>query len=109
LEVSFKNKKIREICEDNNTANKHFGPIVTQKLQNRIADLISANSIFEIIVGSPTEIRNSNRSYYQIQLNKGYFLLIRSNHTENKMLIKGNTDWTKVYRIMITEIKKENE
>lgn len=106
--VSFINKDIREIFEDKYITNENYSQIIAQLLHNRIADLFSANSIYDIIVGSPKEIFIENKSYFQIQLKDGYSIILKPVIVNSKETETNNTDWTKVNRIMITEIRNGN-
>lgn len=107
--IAFDNRKIRNICEEENEALSELSEQVVIKLKSRLADLAAATSVKDIIVGNPCEIINNSRSDYKIDLCDGYILIFAANHVNNPKMENGSIDWLKVKRIKILEIKERNE
>ena len=105
--ISFKNKKIRAICEDEIIAIQYLGGEVALKLQSRLADLTAAKCVNDIIAGNPSEVLNTPFPNYKIDLLNNYIIIFAANNVELPLLHKG-IDWTKVNRIKILEINKDN-
>ena len=104
MELAFKNKKIRQLCENEEKAKLSYGVEVAKKLQNRLADLSAAFSVEALPVGKPREI-NENPSCFTVDLCNGYGIFFYPNHPKNPVLKTGKVDWSKVRRIKIFEIK----
>lgn len=106
--ISFNNKKIRAICEEEEIAFEEFSEQVVVKLQDRLADIAAANNVLDIIIGNPIEIKIDNISCYKVDLTSNYILTFTANNTNIPKLENGNVDWSKVNRVKILEIKEQN-
>lgn len=107
--ISFDNRKIRKICEDEIEAQKEFGIQVSIKLQNRLADLAAANSVNDIIIGNPSELKNTPYSNYKVDLCNNYILIFAVNNINVSQNDDGSINWSEVNRIKILEIKEHYE
>lgn len=103
LEIAFETKSLRHLCETNQLARRKLGDNVAVKLQARLADLSSANSIDDVIVGYPRLI---DEETYVLSLSDEYQLSFIQNHPSAPINGTGRLDWKQVRRIKITEIKK---
>lgn len=104
--ISFLNKKIREVCENIESANEYLEPNVIQILNNRLSDFESANNLSEIPTGNIEELREEKNSYFTIELIKNYKLIFVNNCIN---LDESNyLEWVKITRIKITDIHNEN-
>jgi hypothetical protein len=106
LELSFANRAIRMVCEDEDDAKAKFGLAVATELQSRLADLDAALSIKDLLAGRPKEINDTIS--FQVQLSDGYKLIFSANHVTNPQK-DGKIDWELVRRIKITEIENNYE
>ncbi|WP_412476759.1 hypothetical protein [Flavobacterium sp. TBRC 19031] len=102
--ISFDNRKIRKICEDEIEAQNEFGIQVSIKLQNRLADLAAAKSVTDIIIGNPCEIENTPYPNYKVDLCNNYILIFTVNNIIIPQLEDGSINWSEVNRIKILEI-----
>ena len=105
--LSFANKEIREICEDENKAKLILGLDVAIKLQSRLAELRAYYFADEVIFGSPITTNNTGFSFpvYRVDLLiKDFKLIFCGNHIKNPLKEDGSIDWTKVSRIKILHI-----
>ena len=103
--ISFQNKTLREVCEQKQQAIEVFGESVAHKLHNRLADIMAAENVSDLIVGSPEEIFINDKPCYLIKASKKTGIIFESSHPKTPMLPKGTIDWSQVSRIKITEIK----
>lgn len=104
MEISFKTKKIREICEIQATSLDLFGAENSLRLQNRLADLCAAHVIHDIVVGKPTMIKNGTNTMYQLNFSEDKNILLVANHVNNPINDSGEIDWDLVTRIKIVSI-----
>ena len=104
LIISFENKELRSICENESEAQTKLGLNVAMKLKNRLSDLSAANSVNELIAGSPSKI---NDDLYRINLIENHFILFSSNHIQTPLLESGEINWNEVSRIKILKIPNE--
>lgn len=107
--ISFDNRKIRKICEDEIEARSEFGIQVSTKLQNRLADLAAAISVTDIIIGNPCELKNTPYPNYKVDLYNNYILIFAANNVIVSQNGNGSINWSEVNRIKILEIKEHYE
>ncbi|KAA3609685.1 MAG: hypothetical protein D8M58_21580 [Calditrichaeota bacterium] len=107
MEIAFKSKKLRDICQNELTAKKELGYKVSTKLKHRLADIRAAGTIFEIVVGNPRELLES-KSNYIMDIGENYIIRFSANHVNNPRTSDQKIDWKKVTRIKILSIE-ENE
>ena len=103
LEIAFKTKKLREICEDCNKAEELLGEDVSRKLASRLSDLRACESIEQLPVGNPSEVVIGGKRTISINIAQKVHLYFSSNHVSQSK--NNRVDWSKVYRIKIVQIE----
>lgn len=73
------------------------------QLQNRLADMFSAKSPLELIVGRPAPIDKKSLTY-KVDLHDGLAILFLPNNLTIPKLQDGSVDWSNITRIKIQEI-----
>lgn len=106
MKVSFNNIKIRDLCRDKEIAISIIGEKASLKLQNRLADLFSAKSPLELIVGDPSPLSKNSLSY-RVKLDDDWVLIFSANNLQLPKNDDGSLKWALVTRIKIDQIKKE--
>jgi proteic killer suppression protein len=107
LILAFASKALREICEDEEQAERRFGKKVAERLKHRLADLEAAPAVTDLIAGRP-QLQNPSGNY-SVRLMDGFCLEFAANHVKNPLDHKGNLDWNKVNRIQIVRIGKSHD
>lgn len=102
---SYSNIQIREICENEECADKQLGVKIALSLRRRLADLIVAESINELPLGNPIEI---NKGLIKLTIEDDFILLFEANHVSNPELENGDIDWSHVNRIKIIKIESND-
>ncbi len=100
--VSFETPELRVLCEDPNVAKTKLGDDVARLLRARLADLRSADGLFDLPTGNP---RINGGNYF---LDLGTFATLRwepygksAEPAEN-----GHLDWGRVNRLKLVRIDK---
>jgi hypothetical protein len=101
LQLAFDTKHLRNLCESSADAITELGQDLARDLMQRLADLDSAVTIKDILLGQP---RVSETGDLVIDLMRGYRLQCRANHPNNPKITTGAIDWNKVSRIKIVGI-----
>lgn len=101
--ISFENIEIRTICEDTDVAHSTLGSAVAVTLQTRLAELIVAETVKDLLVGDPNELEDE--PFYKIELNDGYRLVFCSNHVKPPVMDE-KINWAQVTRIKMLKIEK---
>lgn len=103
---SYSNIQIREICENEKCADEQLGTKIALSLRKRLADLVAAETICELPLGKPVEIK---KGLVKLTLEDDFILLLEANHVSNPELKNGDIDWNDVHRIKIIKIGNIND
>lgn len=104
MEIAFRTKLLRSICEYEHVAHSHLCSTLVTILKARVADLRAADTVSDLLVGHPTAHRAGSEQYFSITLDKADKLCFQSNHKKSPLLANGAIDWPRVYRIKIVSI-----
>lgn len=107
MTVSFEDKQIREICEDQYIAESEIGFSSSIKLHDRLADIVAASSINDLIVGNLKEIQDKNGVIYKIDICELYELVFKSNHIPTQTIVTGPIERININKIKILAIQKK--
>lgn len=104
MDIQFRSKQLQTLCEQQRIAIKELGAPCAKKLQNRIADLQSANNVSELPMGKPHSLKGKRKAQYAIELADGKRLIFIPANNPTPMLDDENIDWTRVTKIKIVDI-----
>lgn len=99
--ISFKTIELRNVCEDGELAIEYFGPEQASKFQNRLFDLMSAESIFEI---SWINFKQLEDSIWEFDINDTINIQFCCNQSKAPVNDTGLINWHKIFRIKIINI-----
>lgn len=108
LELAFKSKELRTICESEAHAKCNLGSKVAEALKHRLADLRAATSIVDLVAGRPRIADGGHSQQMIVDLCDGYRITFCANHPNNPVTEHGKLDWTKVSRIKILGIERDD-
>ncbi len=80
MELTFESVKIKKICENTKYATRLFGPKCATKIQSRIADIIAADNVADLVAGKPHPLKGNRAGQLSISLAEGTRLVIQPNH-----------------------------
>jgi proteic killer suppression protein len=106
LNLSFDNKNLRLICEDEIKAQEQLGTETAFKLKSRLADMRAADSVTDLVVGNPREILNQDNPAFKIDLSLDECIIFTPVHSKLPVLSDGKIDWHNVSRIKLISIGK---
>lgn len=104
MEIEFSSKQLQKLCEQNKFAIRELGAACAKKLQNRIADLQSANDVMELPAGKPHPLKLNRKGQYAIELSDGKRLIFIPANNPTPMTDDENIDWSRVTKIKIIDI-----
>jgi hypothetical protein len=107
LLLAFHTETIRRVCESEEEAKTEFGPIAAEALKRRLADMRAARTTKDLVAGRP-RLGNDSKQMI-IDLPDGYRIRFKANHPKYPKTDIDELDWTKVSRIKIMSIEKEDE
>lgn len=107
MDITFKTKEIRSICENSDIAEERFGKEVAKSLRTRLADLSAAPYLNHM----PTDYLREGNSpgVYLIDLYENFTLGLTIKQFNDSYMVNDEIDSGKVYRIMILSIEGRND
>jgi proteic killer suppression protein len=104
LEIRYKDKKIRDLCEKRVVAEKKLGMACARKLRTRLSDLESANRVTELVAGNPHPLKGNRAGQFALDLADGKRLVFVSAHDLYPVRSDGGLDWFQVTIVCIEYI-----
>lgn len=106
MELAFRTRELRSICEDEDVAAERFDPRVVGSLKRRLADLRAADSVDDLVAGHP---RLASDPYPAVSLDLacGYELVCHVNHPNPQVGADRQLSWPSVRRLQVTAIAKK--
>lgn len=109
MEISFKNRELRNLCASKNRAKHQLGETLASKLMARLADIMAFNNVDELIVSQILGSVINSGDHIKIEISAKFNIIFCSNHIETPLLDDGNVDWSNVNRIKILNIGVDND
>jgi proteic killer suppression protein len=101
LDISFKTKSLRSLCEVERVAQSKLGKRVAERLKSRLADLDAASCVKELVAGRPREIPKGRVA---VELCDGFLLVFCANHDDVPLGEGGVVDWLRVNRVKVLSV-----
>jgi toxin HigB-1 len=101
MEITFADKKLKKMCEQQAVAQKQLGLPCARKLQSRLADLQAASNVRELIAGRPHPLKGDRDGQFALDLQGGKRLVFEPADDPIPFGEDGEIDWTKVFKICI--------
>jgi plasmid maintenance system killer protein len=108
LELSFATKSLRLLCESEASATRELGASVAQKLRRRVADLRAATSVKDLVAGRPHQLAGAHRQHVSVDLCEDSSIVFSPNHRTIPTLASGGVDWSKVTRVKVLRIERND-
>ena len=77
-------------------------------MKERLADLRAAKTTNDLIVGSARKVWRDDVECMMVQLSQGYTMVFRANHPRPPLTTSGELDWSKVTRVQIVAVERNN-
>jgi proteic killer suppression protein len=101
VEIDFKDKKLRELCEQERVAERKLGAVCARKLRSRLADLQAANCVIDLVAGRPHPLDGDRAGQFAVDLEGGRRLVFEPDRNPVPMRDDGGIDWSRVTRVRI--------
>lgn len=101
MEIRFKDKKIREICEKQVKAIKILGDIGARKLQARLSDLEAASRVTDLLTGNPHPLTGDRLGQFSLTIHGGVRLVFESANNPIPKKYDNAIDWSLVTIVSI--------
>jgi proteic killer suppression protein len=101
MDIDFKDKKLRELCEQRGLAERKLGAPCARKLLSRLGDLQAARCVTELPAGRPHPLRGDRAGQFALDLEGGRRLVFEPDHNPVPAKDDGGIDWGRVTRVRI--------
>lgn len=101
MEIHFKDKKIRELCEKRAVAERKLGAACARKLRTRLDDLNAASRVTELVAGTPHPLKGDRSGQFAVDLAGGWRLVFVPRHDPCPVNKDLSIDWSQVTIICI--------
>lgn len=101
MEIDYKDKKLKALCEQEKLAQRELGKQMAQKLKARLADLKAASLITEVTAGRPHPLKGDRSGQYALDLVHPKRLVFEPDHDPVPKTEDGGIDWNRVTRVCI--------
>lgn len=102
MELAFRTRALRNICEDADVAASEFEQEAAALLRHRLADLRAATSVSDVVAGSP----RTSGAVLSIRIGNDHLLELQANHVKMPVTIDGLVDWARVTRLRVLDVKR---
>ena len=101
MEVEFKDKKLRELCEKQAVAVKKLGDACARKLRTRLADLSAAARVTDLVAGNPHPLKGDRLGQFAVDLAGGWRLVFAPANDPTPRKDDASIDWSAVTIVCI--------
>lgn len=104
MELSFKSKKLRALCERNQEANEQLGEVLARLLHDALAELRAAPSIADI-ADWENRMKRGKRDRLLFEFGTKFSISFGPNHINNPVNEDGKVDWGNVSSLKILKVE----
>lgn len=104
MEITFKNNKVKKLCERDTEAKRKLGVDNAKQLKRRIEDLVAVENVTSLIAGKPHRLERDRLGQYAVYLAGGMRLVFKPDNYPVPLKDDGSIDWSQVTKICILEI-----
>lgn len=104
MKLYFANKKLRELCETEKVAKKNLGKQAAKKLKSRLADIVAAKRVGDLVVGRPHPLKGDRAGQFSLTLHGGCRLVFEPGTEEIPTAMDGSIIWKDVDGVNIVFI-----
>lgn len=104
MEVRYKDKKIRDLCEKQAAAEKKLGAASARKLKVRLVALEAAARVTDLVAGNPHPLNGDRLGEFALDLAGGWRLVFAPAHDPCPTRPDGGIEWSQVTIVSIEYI-----
>ncbi len=101
MEITFADRKLQKLCEQQAVAQKKLGANCARKLKTRLADLGAASYVRQLVVGRPHPLKGDRVGEFAIDLEGGKRLVFKPGNDPIPLMEDGSIDWSEVTTVCI--------
>lgn len=99
--------ELRELADDESMATGRLGVDAAEDLKQRLADILAADTIDDVLAGQPQKGRFLNSDCVRINLAGTFQLVVVPNHAPPRNEVDGTTAWNRVRRVRVVALEQK--
>jgi proteic killer suppression protein len=106
VNVTFKDKKLQKLANDNNKCQKEMGAIRAKKFNQRLGDLLNAHTLEDVrhLPGHYHELTGDRKGQWACDLDQPYRLVFEPHEIPIPTDKDGKTIWLQILGVEVIEI-----
>lgn len=96
MEIRYKDKKIKDLCEKRAVAVKKLGQACARKLMVRLQALEAATRVTDLVAGNPHPLTGDRYGEFALDLSGGWRMTFVPGHDPYPTKPDGGIDWSQV-------------
>jgi len=104
VKITFRDRKLRQLCEIERKAQKRLGSDCARKLRARLSDLEAASRVSELVAGNPHPLKGDRAGQFALNLSGGWRLVFSPDNEPCPTTDDGSIDWNRVTIVCIEYI-----
>lgn len=96
MEITFGDRKLQKLCEQQDLAERKLGAKCAKKLRTRLADLVAASCVTELVAGRPHPLKGDRAGEFAVDLEGAKRLVFKPDNDPIPFTEDGSIDWSKV-------------
>ncbi len=104
MEITFGDRKLQNLCEQQDLAQKKLGQNCAKKLRTRLAMLGAAGCVTELVAGRPHPLKGDRVGEFAVDLEGGKRLVFKPDNDPIPLTEDGSIDWSQVTAVCIVFI-----
>jgi proteic killer suppression protein len=104
VDILFADEGLENLCSNQRQQKKQLGVKSAKKLQRRLADLMAAARVGDLVAGRPHPLKNDRAGQFAVDLDGGCRLVFEPAHDPPPSRDDGSIDWDAVATVRIVFI-----
>jgi len=104
MEITFGDRKLQNLCEQEKLAQRKLGKNCAKKLKARFADLAAASCVAKLVAGRPHPLKGDRAGEFAIDREGGKRLVFKPDNDPIPLTKDGSIDWSQVTAVCIVFI-----
>jgi len=104
LDIDIPDDRLRALCEHEKTAVKKMGQLCARKLRTRLADIIAAENVRELVAGRPHPLKGNRHGQFALDLHGGVRLVFEPANNPVQHHDDGGINWSLATKVRIVYI-----
>lgn len=109
MKITFKDEKIRELCEKQAAAERRIGAACARKSRIRLSDLEAATSVTDLVAGNPHPLKGDRAGQFALDLAGRWRLVFSPDQDPCPTRASGGIDWSRVTVVCVEYIGDYHE